>query len=75
MATPASDGRSDNIVGAMKDMIQRQMESISAFGITLSFKRPLRALLVRHSEWTLNSLVRSDVPMEMDNRVIETWSL
>ena len=30
------------------------------------------ALLVRHSEWILNHLVRNDLEVELDNRVIKT---
>ena len=33
---------------------------------------PLIALLVRHSEWILNHLVRNDFLVELDNRVIKT---
>ena len=29
-------------------------------------------LLVRHSEWILNHLVRNDFVVELDNRVIKT---
>ena len=32
---------------------------------------PLFALLVRHSEWILNHLVRNDFVVEQDNRVIK----
>ena len=72
LATPAFDGRSDNSVKAMKEMVRLQKESVNAMGIPFSVKDPLFDLLVRHSEWTLNYLVRSDSPIETDNRVIET---
>ena len=54
LVTPASEGRSDNSVGLLKRMIQRQKESVNALGITFTVKHPLCALLVRHSEWILN---------------------
>ena len=37
-----------------------------------SAKHPLFALLVRHSAWILNHLVRNDFLVELDNRVIKT---
>ena len=43
-------------VRAMKEMIQRQKESINTLGIEFSIKHPVFAMLVRHSEWILNHL-------------------
>ena len=37
-----------------------------------SIKHSLFALLVRHSEWILNHLVRKKFLVELDNRVIKT---
>ena len=58
--TPASDGRGENSVRAMKEMIQRQQDAVFSLGIEFSIKHPLFALLARHSEWILNHLVRND---------------
>ena len=38
LETPASDGRDENSVRAMKEMVQRQKESVKAMSITFSFK-------------------------------------
>ena len=38
LETPASDGRGENSVRAMKEMVQRQRESFKAMRITFSFK-------------------------------------
>ena len=40
--------------------------------ITFSFKHRAFALIVRHSEWMLNHLVRNDFMAEDDNRVIKS---
>ena len=44
----------------MKEMIQRQKDAVCTLGIVFSVKLPLFALLVRHSEWILDHLVRND---------------
>ena len=44
----------------MKEMIQRQKDAVVTLGIESSVKHPLFALLVRHSEWILNHLVRNE---------------
>ena len=72
LETPASNGRGENSVRAMKEMIQRQKDAVFTLGIESSTKHPLFALLVRHSEWILNHLVRNDFLVELDNRVIKT---
>ena len=56
----------------MKEMVQRQKDAVFSLGIEFSIKHPLFALLVRHSEWILNHLVRNDFVVELDNRVIKT---
>ena len=60
------------VVRAMKEMIQRQKDAVCTLGIVFSVKHPLFALLVRHSEWILNHLVRNEFVVEVDNRVIKT---
>ena len=72
LETPASNGRSENSVRTMKEMVQRQKDAVFSLGIEFSIKHPLFALLVRHSEWILNHLVRNDSVVELDNRVIKT---
>ena len=72
LETPASNGRSENSVRTMKEMVQRQKDAVFSLGIEFSIKHPLFALLVRHSEWILNHLVRIDFTVELDNRVIKT---
>ena len=57
----------------MKEMVQRQKDAVFSLGIEFSIKHPLFALLVRHSEWILNHLVRNDFVVELDNRVIKTF--
>ena len=52
-------------------MIQRQKDAVFALGIEFSIKHSLFALLVQHSEWILNYLVRNDFLVELDNRVIK----
>ena len=56
----------------MKDMAQRQKYAVFSLGIESSIRHPLFALLVRHSEWILNHLVRNDFVVELENRVIKT---
>ena len=72
LETPASNGRGENHVRAMKEMMQRQKDAVFSLGIEFSVKHPLFALLVRHSEWILNHFVRNDFLVELDNRVIKT---
>ena len=72
LETPASNGRGENSDRARKEMIQRQKDAVCSLGIEFSIKHPLFALLVRHSEWILNQLVRNDFLVELDNRVIKT---
>ena len=72
LETPASNGRGENSVRTMKEMVQRQKDAVFSLGIEISMKHPLFALLVRHSEWILNHLVRNDFVVELDNRVIKT---
>ena len=60
LETPASNGRGENSVRTMKEMVQRQKDAVFSLGIEISMKHPLFALLVRHSEWILNHLVRND---------------
>ena len=72
LETPASNGRGENIVRTMKEMVQRQKDAVFSLGIEFSIKHLLFALLVRHSEWILNHLVRNDFLVELDNRVIKT---
>ena len=50
LETPASDGRGENSVRAMKETIQRQKDAVFPLGIEFSIKHHLFALLVRHSE-------------------------
>ena len=56
----------------MKEMVQRQKDAVFSLGIEFFVKHPLLALLVRHSEWVLNHLVRKDFVVELDNRVSKT---
>ena len=72
LETPASNGRGENSVRTMKEMVQRQKDAAVTLGIEFSVEHPLFALLVRHSEWILNHLVRNDFLVEEDNRVIKT---
>ena len=72
LETPAFNGRGENSVRTMKEMIQRQKDAVFSLGIVFSIKHPLFALLVRHSEWILNHLLRNDFIVEVDNRVIKT---
>ena len=61
LETPASNGRGENSIRAMKEMVQRQKDAVFSLGIEFSIKHPLFALLVRHSEWILNNLVRVEI--------------
>ena len=72
LETPASNGRGENSVRTIKEMVQRQKDAVVTLGIEFSVKHPLFALLVRHSEWILNHLVLNDFLVEEDNRVIKT---
>ena len=72
LETPASNGRGENSVRTMKEMVQRQKDAVFSLGIEFFIKHPLFALLVRHSEWILNHLVRNDFVVELYNRVIKT---
>ena len=49
--TPASNGRGENSVRTMKEMVQRQKDAVFSLGIESSIKHPRFALLVRHSEF------------------------
>ena len=72
LETPASNGRGENSVRAMKETMQRQKDAVFSLGIEFSIKHLLFALLVRHSEWILNHLVRNEFLVEVDNRAIKT---
>ena len=72
LETPASNGRGEKSVRTSKEMVQRQKDAVFSLGIEFSTKHTLFALLVRHSEWILNHLVRNDFVAEVDNRVIKT---
>ena len=72
LKTPASNGRGENSVRAMKEMIQRQKDAVFTLGFEFSIKHPLFALLVRRSGWILNHLARNDFLVEVDNRVVKT---
>ena len=47
---PASNGRGENSVRTMKEMVQRQKDVVFSLVIEFSIEHPLFALLVRHSE-------------------------
>ena len=70
LETLASNGRGENSVRTMKEMVQRQRDAVLSWSIKFSIKHRLFALLVRHSEWILNHLVLNDFEVELDNRVI-----
>ena len=72
LETPASNGRGEKSVRAMKEMTQCQKDAVFTLRIEFSIKPPLFALLVRHSEWILNHLVRNGFLVELDSRVIKT---
>ena len=46
LETPASNGRSENSVRAMKEMVERQKDAVFSLGIKFSIKHPLFALWV-----------------------------
>ena len=71
LQTPASNGRGENSVRTVKEMVQRQKDAVFSLGVEFSIKHSLFALLVRHSEWILSHLVRNDFVVELDNRVIK----
>ena len=50
LETPASNGRGENSVRSLKEMVQRQKDAVVSLGVEFSIKHPLFALLVRHSE-------------------------
>ena len=58
LETPASNGRGNNGVRTMKEMVQRQKDAVFSLGFEFSIKHLLFALLVRHSE------VRSILPVQ-----------
>ena len=70
--TLSSYGRGANSVRTMHDMMQCQKESVKSLGLMFSTMHPFFALLVRHSEWLTNHLVRSDFQVEADERVVKT---
>ena len=72
LETLASNGAGEISVRAMKEMVQRQKDVVFSLGVESSIKHTLFVLLVRHSEWILNHLVRNDFVVELDNRVIKT---
>ena len=57
LETLASNGRGENSVRAMKEMIQRQKDAVFSLGIKLSITHLLFALLVRYRifwlSWTI----------------------
>ena len=57
----------------MKETVQRQKDAVFTVGTEFSIKHPRFALLVRHSEWNLNHLVRNDFLVELDNRLTKTF--
>ena len=68
LETLASNGRGENSVRTMKEMVQRQKDAVFSLGIEFSIKHSLFALLVRHSGWILNHLVRNDF-------LVESWTI
>ena len=72
LETLASNGRGENSVRTIKETVQRQKDPVFTLSIEFSIKHTLFALLVRHSEWILNHLVRNYFLVELDNRVIKT---
>ena len=75
LETPASNGRGGNSVRAMKEMIQRQKDAVCTSGVVFSVEHPLFALLVRHSEWILNHLVRNDSLVEFGQSCDQDFSV
>ena len=72
LVNPAPNGRGENRISTMKEMIQCQKESVNSLGIKFSMVHPLFALLVRRSDWLVNHLVSSDFHVEAEERVIKT---
>ena len=70
--TLSSYGCGANSVRTMHDMMQCQRESVKSLEIKFSIIHLLFALLVRHSEWPMSHLVRSDFQVEADERVLKT---
>ena len=69
----ASNGRGENFVRTMKEMVQCLKDAVFSLGIEFSIKHLFFALLLRHSEWILNHLVRNHfVVALLDHRVIKT---
>ena len=66
LETPASNGRGEHSVRTMKETVQRQKDAVCTLGIVFSVKNHFFALLVRHSEWILNHLVRNDFSCDQD---------
>ena len=75
METPASSGRGENSVRTMKEMVQRQKDAVFSLVIEFSIKHPLFVLLVRHSEWILNHLVRNDFVVELDRSCDQNFTV
>ena len=57
--TPPSNGRGEECQNTMKEMIQCHKESVNTLGIKFSVVHPFSALLVLHSDWLPNHLVRA----------------
>ena len=70
--SPPTNGRGENSVRTMKEMIQCQKESVNTLGIKFSTLHPFFALFVRHTDWLLYHLVRSDFQVEAGARVVIT---
>ena len=68
LETPASNGRGENSVRTVKEMVH----AVLSLGIEFSNKHPLFLLLGRHCGWILNHAVRNDFLVGLDNRVIKT---
>ena len=47
LETPASNGRGENCVRTLKEMVQRQKDAVFSLSVELSIEHPLFALLVR----------------------------
>ena len=69
LETPASIGRGENSVRTMKEMVQRQKDTVFSLGVEFSIKHPLFAMLVRYSEWIQNHLVRNDFTVIKTSRM------
>ena len=78
LETPASNGRGENSVRTMQEMVQRQKDAVVSLGIEFSIKHPLSALLVRQSERILNHLVRNEFVVLLRDQLhfsIVSWSV